>query len=262
MCRVIAIAIEKGGVGKTTTTCNIGAGLVRKGKKVLLVDLDPQGSLTASLGFDKDSLECPVSRGLESVFSDDMEENDFDISESILSHEEGMDLIGANSALTITEINLQKAFNREYVLRTYFQSVYSEYDYILIDCPPSLGLLTINALACADGIIIPMQAAKLSVDSLEQTIKMIGKIRKSLNSGIQIMGILITMTSRTNYNKGIYEAIKEAYGESIPLLTPIPRSVRVEEQAELGKSIFNYDPRGKAAIAYESVVKEVLGNEE
>ena len=261
MCKVIAIALEKGGVGKTTTTCNLGAGLVREGRRVLLIDLDPQGSLTSSLGFDKEAIENPIDKGLESIFNDEMENSTVSAAESVLTHSEGMSLIGSNNRLTVTEINLQKAFNREHVLETFLNDVRSEYDFILIDCPPSLGLLTVNALTCADSIIIPMQAAKLSVDSLEQTIRMIGRIKKSLNPDLTIMGILITMATRTNYHKGIYEAITEAYGDNINIFTPIPRSVRVEEQAALGVSIFNYDPRGKAAAAYASVAKEVLDYE-
>ena len=176
-CRVIAVANQKGGVGKTTTAGNLGIGLAKRGKKVLVIDADAQGSLTASLGFtEPDKLEVSLANVLEKVINDE----EIEPGCGILKHGEGIDLMPGNIELSGLEVSLVNVMSREGVMRTYVESVRERYDYILIDCMPSLGMITINALACADGILIPVQAAYLPVKGLEQLIKTIGKVKRQI----------------------------------------------------------------------------------
>ena len=197
MCKIIAIANQKGGVGKTTTTSNLGIGLAKQGKRVLLIDADAQGSLTASLGFkEPDKLEITLANVLANIINDEEMDTDY----GILKHEEGIDLMPGNIELSGLEVSLVNVMSREVVLRSYVEMVKDRYDYILIDCMPSLGMITINAFACADSILIPVQAAYLPVKGLEQLIKTIGKVKRQINPKLEIEGILLTMVdSRTNY---------------------------------------------------------------
>ena len=201
MCKIIAVANQKGGVGKTTTTSNLGIGLAKQGKKVLLLDADAQGSLTASLGFtEPDKLEVTLANVLEKVINDEEIEADY----GILKHDEGIDLMPGNIELSGLEVSLVNVMSRELVLRSYIGYIKNRYDYILIDCTPSLGMITINALACADSILIPVQAAYLPVKGLEQLIKTIGKVKRQINPALKIAGILLTMVdARTNYARDI-----------------------------------------------------------
>lgn len=254
MCKVIAIANQKGGVGKTTTTGNLGIGLAKRGKRVLLIDADAQGSLTASLGYtEPDRLEVTLATIMERIVQEDYPEP----SEGILHHKEGVDLLPANIELSGIEVSLVNIMSRETVLREYISCVSAGYDYILIDCTPSLGMITINALACADSVLIPVQAAYLPIKGLEQLIRTIGKVKRQINPKLEIEGILMTMVdSRTNYAREISGLLIENYGDKVRIYdSTIPISVRAAEVSAAGISIYTHDPKGKVAAAYESLTE-------
>lgn len=260
MCKVIAIANQKGGVGKTTTTSNLGIGLAKQGKRVLLIDADAQGSLTASLGGQEpDRLEITLATIMLNIINDEEESPEY----GILKHEEGIDFMPGNIELSGLETSLVNVMSRETVLRTYIEQQKDRYDYILIDCMPSLGMITINAFACADSILIPVQAAYLPVKGLEQLIKTIGKVKRQINPKLEIEGILLTMVdNRTNYAKDISILLIENYGSRVKIFKEsIPMSVRAAEISAEGVSIYQHDPNGKVASAYQSLTEEVLGNE-
>lgn len=258
---VTAVVNQKGGTGKTTTCENLGIGLAMEGKKVLLVDTDPQASLTISLGYPMpDRISPTLSDLMKKIVSDQPIES----GEGILHHPEGVDLVPANIELAGMEVSLVNVMSRESVLKQYLDSVKKEYDFILLDCMPSLGMLTVNALAAADNVIIPVQAQYLPAKGLEQLLQTVNKVKRQINPRLRIEGILLTMVDgRTNYAKDISALIRENYGGKLKVYqTDIPRSVRAEEISAEGKSIFRHDPKGKVAEAYRVLTKEVLQNAE
>lgn len=258
---VMAVVNQKGGTGKTTTCENLGVGLAMEGKKVLVVDTDPQASLTISLGYPMPD-ELPVT--LSDLMGKVMTEKAIEPGEGILHHEEGIDLVPANIELSGLEVSLVNTMSRETILRQYLDTVKQNYDFILLDCMPSLGMLTVNALAAADTVLIPVQAQYLPAKGLEQLLQTISKVRRQINPKLKIEGILLTMVdSRTNYAKDISNLIRENYGGKLKVYkTDIPRSVRAEEISAEGTSIFKHDPKGKVADAYRVLTKEVLSNAE
>ena len=256
--RITAICNQKGGVGKSATALNLGAGLAREGKRVLLADLDPQGSLTASLGYQQpDQLENTLADILGCVVSGEQ----VSPGEGILHHEEGVDLLPANIELSGLEVTLVNAMGRETVLREYLDGVRDRYDMILLDCCPSLGMLTINALAAADDVLIPCNAHYLSLRGMEQLIRSIASVRRKINPKLEISGILITMADmRTNFSREIIDLLRSTYGNDLRIYDSIiPRSIRAAEASAEGRSIYRHDPAGKVAAAYAALVKEVLG---
>ena len=256
-CKVIAITNQKGGVGKTTTAVNLGTGLVRQGKRVLLIDTDPQASLTLSLGVTKpDELNSTITNVMTNV----VEDMDISPGYGIITSLEGVDLMPANIELSGIEIRLVNEMSRERVLKHYVDTVRQNYDYILIDCMPSLGMMTLNALCAADSVIIPTQPEFLSAKGLEQLLATIGRIRRHINPELKIDGILMTMTdSRTRFTRGLCDLIRTQYGNYPSVFkTVIPRSVRAVETAAEGKSIFLHDSKGKVAVAYANLTKEVM----
>lgn len=260
MCKVIAIANQKGGVGKTTTACNLGVGLARVGKRVLLIDGDSQGNLTDSLGYhEPDELEISLATVLDSLINDEP----IDKMTGILHHEENIDLMPGNIELSGLEVILVNVMNRERVLQQYINLIKDQYDYILIDCMPSLGMMTINVLACADSVLIPVQATYLPSKGLKQLMRTIRKVKNQINPRLEIEGILLTMVERqTNHAKDISYLLQKMYGDKINIFkTQIPRSIRAAEMPARGVSIYVHEPEGKVAAAYSQLTLEVFNND-
>ena len=255
-CKVIALTNQKGGVGKTTTAVNLGVTLAQQGKKVLLIDADAQANLTMSLGYHRpDDLQVTLS----TIMQDIIDDKSVDVTQGILHHGEGVDLLPSNIELSGLEVRLINAISRESVLKTCISEVKKNYDYVLVDCMPSLGMLTINALAAADSVVIPTQPHYLSAKGLELLLRSVSKVRRQINPPLRIDGILMTMVMpRTNISKEITATVRNVYGQKIKVFdTQIPHSIRAVEATAEGKSIFAYDKGGKVAAAYEQFGKEV-----
>lgn len=257
----IAIVNQKGGTGKTTSTENIGVALAMEGKRVLLVDTDPQASLTVCMGSTQpDELSVTLATVLNKVLQD----KEIAPEEGILHHSEGVDLMPANIELAGLEVGLVNVLSRESVLKEYIKNVENNYDFILLDCMPSLGMLTINALAAADEVLIPVQAQYLPAKGLEQLLTTINKVKKQINPKLHVEGILLTMVEgRTNFSKDISSLIRETYGKNIRVFdAEIPKATKAAESSAMGFSIFKHDPMGKVAKAYSDVTKEVIADAE
>ena len=260
-CKAIAIANEKGGVGKTTTAVNLGVGLARDGKRVLLIDADPQGSLTICLGVKTpDVLDNTLATVMKAVIEDDC----FPERAGIIHHSEGVDFLPSNIELAGMEHSLVNVMSREHVLKECVNQIRKDYDYILIDCMPSLGMLTINALVAADSLIIPSQPSYLSTKGLDLLFSSVSRVRRTINPKLGIDGILLTMVdNRTNNARNVISNLKASIGQNVRVFeTEIPHSVRAAECALSGGSIYAYDRNGKVAQAYERFTKEVEELEE
>lgn len=260
-CRVISIANQKGGVGKTTTAFNLAVALVKKKKKVLLVDTDPQSDLTTYLGIqEQEKIPLTLSTLLEQAIVD----KTIPVSNSILKHNEGVDFIPSSLDLASLEMSLYRTKNRENMLKNCLSKVKDNYDYVLIDCMPSLGILTINALSCSDSVIIPVQAHYLAVRGMNQLLQTIGKVKSKINPTLKVEGILLTLVdNRTNLAKEVKETLKELYGSKLNVFTTsIPLAIKVAESTIDGESIFAYDKNSRVATAYFSLAREVIKNEQ
>jgi len=260
MTKIIAISNQKGGVGKTTTTITLGAGLAQLRKKVLLIDFDPQGNMTSALGVkEPDELTNTIS----SLMDQELKLQPLHIKETILKHNEGMDFIPCNINLASIDAKLVNTFSREKVLKRVLSRVKNKYDYILIDCLPTINLLNINALTAATDVIIPVQAEHLSIMGLRSLLDSVKAVKRELNKKLNIEGIVITMTdNRTNLSKIAEKTIRENLGNSIHIFAnSVPRSVRVAESSLAGCSVIQTDPQGKATKAYQNIVTEVVMNE-
>ncbi len=254
---VYCMCNQKGGCAKSVSSVNLGIGLAHEGKRVLLCDVDSQGSLTASLGWQQpDQMEVTLSTILGGILTD----KSLPPGSGILHHAEGIDVLPANIELCGLENTLVNAMGRETVLRQYLDTMREDYDVIILDCMPSLNILTINALAAADQVIIPCQSQFLSMKGLEQLIRTIARVKRNINPKLSIAGILITMADmRTNYARDIVELLHTNYDGKLRIFDSIiPMSVRVAESSAAGKSIYLHDPAGKAAAAYAALTKEVL----
>lgn len=258
-CKVIAITNQKGGVGKTTTTFNLGVALAKQNKKVLIVDVDPQSNLTTYAGwYNEDELKYTLSDLMEQSMNDE----EIKTKESILHHKENIDLIPSSLNLSALETSLAYAMSREYTLRNCLSVVKKDYDYILLDCQPSLGMLTINALASADSVLIPVQSQYFALRGMTDLFKIINKVKRQINPTLKIDGALLTLVDRrTNLSKEIEKQIRDNYGSILRVYdTQIPIAVKTAESTSQGKSIFSYDKNSSVAEAYSSFAKEVLND--
>lgn len=251
MKRVIAVLNQKGGVGKTTSTINLAAYLAKAGKTVLIVDLDPQGNASSGLGLDKHSLDTTMYDVLFNTGSTAMSIMDTAIS--------GVSILPANSQLAAAEVDLAQEDQREFKLRVALQNL--DFDYILIDCPPSLGLLSINALTAADNVLIPVQAEYYAMEGLSQLLDIIQRVRQGLNPDLQLLGVVVTMyDSRTALSEQVVQELKKHLGDKL-MKTIIPRNVRLAEAPSFGRSILEHDKWSKGARAYKNLAKEVINND-
>lgn len=258
--KVIALCNQKGGVGKTTTTVNLGVGLAAADKRVLLIDADPQGSLSVSLGIGDADAEPDT---LATVMLREMNREQYDTRDYIRHHEEGVDFLPANIELASVDVTMINTMSREYILTGVIAQVKDEFDFILIDCMPSLGMLTVNALAAADSILIPVETKYLPIKGLQQLFQTVSSIRYRINPNLAIEGILFTMFNSTNLSEQIASAISEAYGSSIRVFdTRIPTGTKAAEAPATGSSLLKYAPRSKAAEAYTALANELLNGKE
>ncbi|MCA0993176.1 MULTISPECIES: ParA family protein [Bacillales] len=252
MANIVAITNQKGGVGKTTTSVNMSACLAYLGKKVLLVDIDPQGNATSGVGIEKGDIETCVYN----VLVDDVEAEEV-IQQTIV---ENLDVIPSTIQLAGAEIELVPTISREVRLKRALNKVEKKYDYIIIDCPPSLGLLTINALTAANAVLIPVQCEYYALEGLSQLLNTVRLVQKHLNTELEIEGVLLTMLdARTNLGIQVIEEVKKYFQEKVYRVI-IPRNVRLSEAPSHGKPVIVYDPKSRGAETYLELAKEVLDN--
>lgn len=252
MGKVIAIANQKGGVGKTTTAVNLSACLAHIGKKVLLIDVDPQGNTTSGIGIDKGDVESCIYN----ILVEDKNPKEV-ITNTIV---DGLQIIPSTIQLAGAEIELVPTISREVRLRRALELVQKEYDYIIIDCPPSLGLLTINSLTAADSVLIPVQCEYYALEGLSQLLNTVRLVQKHLNTNLEIEGVLLTMLdARTNLGIQVIEEVKKYFREKV-FQTIIPRNIRLSEAPSHGQPIITYDPRSRGAEVYIDLAKEVVSN--
>ena len=255
MAKTIAVCNQKGGVGKTTTAVNLGIGLARMNYKVLMIDADPQADMTTCLGCqDKDELPNTFARLMREYTND----NEVEVREAIIHHDEGVDFIASNIELSSMEMQLVTAMGREQVMRNLLSKVKDDYDYIVIDCMPSLGMITINSLTAADSVIIPVQAQYLSAMGMMQLVQTITRVKKHMNPELNIDGLLITLSnSRDNLSKDVAKTIKDGYGELLNVYdTIIPSGVAAAYASTTGKSVYSFDSHSNVAQAYMQFVRE------
>ncbi|TCZ75670.1 ParA family protein [Paenibacillus albiflavus] len=254
MAKILAITNQKGGVGKTTTSVNLGASLASLGKKVLLVDIDPQGNTTSGIGINK----ADVQYCIYDVIINDIHPNDATVDTNIPN----LKIIPATIQLAGAEIELVPTISREVRLKKSLNLLRHLYDYILIDCPPSLGILTVNSLTAADSVIIPIQCEYYALEGLSQLLNTVRLVQKHLNTSLQIEGVLLTMfDARTNLGIQVIEEVKKYFQQKV-YETVIPRNVRLGEAPSHGQSIITYDPRSKGAEVYLELAKEVISHEQ
>ena len=251
----IAIFNQKGGVGKTTTNINLAACLALKGKKTLVLDIDPQGNTTSGLGVSK--------RGLEDTVYNILVDKDYDVRNAIIKTDvENLDLIPASVDLAGAEVELVQVDQRETALKKGLEQIKGDYDYIFIDCPPSLGLLTINSLAAVDSVLIPIQCEFYALEGVSQLVSTIDLVKKSLNPELEIQGVILSMfDGRTNLSAQVVQEVKKYFGDKV-YTTVIPRNVRLAEAPSYGLPITAYDPKSKGAEAYMDFAEEFLELEE
>ena len=249
MTKIIALAQQKGGVGKTTTTINLGASLVELGRKVLVIDFDPQGALTAGLGLNPSSLEKTVYSVLRS--------SSVKLKDVIIKTNSGLNLVPANIDLAAADVELVNETGREYVLKEKLSPVQNEYDYVLIDCQPSLGLLTVNALSASTNVVIPIQTQYLALRGMELLLQTIEKVKLRINPDLQITGILPTMfDSRTTHSREVLEELKETYSQFL-FETVIPYTVKFQDSSLAGDPVLKTNPESSATDAYRNLAKEI-----